>query len=114
MEEKNYRNLSSEVLDVTAYKTVFFLTVSNRYSSDTALSVENELYCKVKPFREKHEAIIDDAYFYNFKDGLRAIVEVKKVPSKEAVKMEKASKGFCGHEWMIESIEKHGQIITED
>lgn len=54
-----------------------------------------------------------DSFYYNFGDGWGANVVVESVDSKEASKRRKMSAGFCGYEWMIESILKHGKIIVD-
>jgi hypothetical protein len=51
------------------------------------------------------------SFYYNFGDGWGANVEVKKVTSAEKKKIEKNSKGFCGYEWMIDSIIQYDTII---
>lgn len=47
---------------------------------------------------------------YNFGDGWRAGVEVKEVDSITAKKIMKGSQGFCGYDWMVESILRDGKI----
>jgi hypothetical protein len=59
------------------------------------------------------QAIIDKGYYYyNFGDGWGAGVTVKKVDSKEARHIRNKSAGFCGYDWMIDSIRDHGDIRT--
>ena len=54
---------------------------------------------------EKAKAILAKGYFsYNFGDGWRAAIEVTKVEAKEASKLRRQSAGFCGYDWMVESI----------
>jgi hypothetical protein len=40
-------------------------------------------------------------------------VAVAKVDAAEARRLRRASAGFCGYDWMIASIEKHGRILAE-
>jgi hypothetical protein len=49
-------------------------------------------------------------YYYNFGDGWGANVCIEQVDAKEAAKRRKISSGFCGYEWMIDSIIIHGDI----
>lgn len=49
-------------------------------------------------------------YYYNFGDGWGANVCIEQVDAKEAAKRRKISSGFCGYEWMIDSIIIHGNI----
>lgn len=52
-------------------------------------------------------------YHYNFGDGWTASVSVKEVDAAEARRLRKASRGFCGYDWMVESILNKGQIEPE-
>jgi hypothetical protein len=54
----------------------------------------------------------NDSWYYNFGDGWGASVSVELVDSKTASKRRKLSKGFCGYEWMIQSIIYYGAIKT--
>ena len=51
-------------------------------------------------------------YYYNFGDGWGAGITVKKVDKKEANKIRKESRGFCGYDWMIDSIIYKGKIVS--
>lgn len=55
-----------------------------------------------------------DSWYYNFGDGWGANVSAEIVDSKQANIRRKVSAGFCGYEWMIDSILKRGKITTED
>ena len=55
-------------------------------------------------------SIIGKSFGYNFGDGWFASVEVRAVNRSEARTLRKASQGFCGYEWMIESILYDGAI----
>jgi hypothetical protein len=52
-------------------------------------------------------------YYYNFGDGWGANILVELIDSNEARKRNKISSGFCGYEWMIDSIIKNDKIIVE-
>ena len=54
-----------------------------------------------------------DSWYYNFGDGWGANVYAKPVTSQEKRTLSKISAGFCGYEWMIDSILKHGKIKTD-
>lgn len=47
---------------------------------------------------------------YRWDDGWCAHVQVKFVTKSEANKAKKASKGFCGYEWMCADLMKYGEI----
>ena len=53
-------------------------------------------------------------YYYNFGDGWGANVSVELVDAKEAKRRNKISSGFCGYEWMIDSIIKNDKIIVDE
>lgn len=52
-------------------------------------------------------------YHYSFGDGWVAGVKVEVVDAREAAKLRKLSAGFCGYDWMIDSIREHGEIKVE-
>jgi hypothetical protein len=54
-----------------------------------------------------------DYFYYRWEDGWGANVCVEVVDASEARKRRKASAGFCGYEWMINSIMYHGEIQTD-
>ena len=77
---------------------------------------ESQLYARVHSCRSKKlaEKILEqESYFYNFGDGWCASVSVKKVDSREAAKIRRKSSGFCGYDWMIDSIQARQKITTE-
>lgn len=64
--------------------------------------------------RKKADQIAEKGYFsYNFGDGWRARVDVRKITAAQRKKIDKNTKGFCGYEWMIDSILKWGDIYAE-
>jgi hypothetical protein len=50
-------------------------------------------------------------FYYRWEDGWGANVRMEIVGPSDARKRKKESAGFCGYEWMIDSILKHGKII---
>lgn len=56
----------------------------------------------------KHK--LKDRYDYDFGDGWTARIDVTKVDSREVPKLRRRSDGFCGYEWMVRSILRHGEI----
>jgi hypothetical protein len=58
----------------------------------------------------KYKALCDKRHSYNFGDGWVAAIDVSEVDAAEARKLRKASVGFCGYEWMIESLRRDGAI----
>ena len=60
---------------------------------------------------KKAQSILDGGYYsYDFGDGWRAAIKVKKVDTKEAARIRRKSKGFCGYDWMVDEILENGKI----
>lgn len=53
-------------------------------------------------------------FYYNFGDGWGANVQMEIVDDKESRRRTKISAGFCGYNWMIWSILKHGKILAHE
>lgn len=53
------------------------------------------------------------SFHYSWNDGWGANVTMQIVDGVEARKRQKMSSGFCGYEWMINSILKYGKILNE-
>lgn len=68
-------------------------------------SGEGNTYTVAKTLPEAKFYGLKPRYTYSFGDGWVAAVKVR-----EAAPREKASNRFCGYEWMIDSILKHGAI----
>ena len=91
----------------------FTLSMPNNNAWNGRWSGENNLYAKVINFGRSKKAleILEKKYYhYNFGDGWAAGVSVEEVDSKQANKIRKASQGFCGYDWMVESIKLNGEI----
>jgi len=60
---------------------------------------------------EAAAAILAKPYYrYDFGDGWAAAVSVAEVTSADARALRVKSDGFCGYEWMIDSIRQNGRI----
>ncbi len=93
----------------------FILSMPNVGSWNGKWSSAGNLYAVVKTMagkkRTAHATQLAGRHFsYNFGDGWRASIEVRAVDSSDARKLRAASKGFCGYEWMVESILEDGAI----
>jgi hypothetical protein len=83
-------------------------------------SGERDYYAIIKSFRGKSdiadaERILRKGYYhYAFGDGWRAAVYVRRVDSAEAREVRKKSNGFCGYDWMIDSIISTDEIKPPD
>ena len=53
------------------------------------------------------------SYSYDFGDGWGASVSVREVTASEAARIERKPVGFCGYDWMIDSIIRDGEILVK-
>ena len=54
---------------------------------------------------EKAKTILKKKYYhYNFGDGWSAGINVSEIDAKDAMWFRKNSNGFCGYDWMVDSI----------
>ena len=97
----------------------FELSMPNVGSWNGRWSGEKNYYAKVINFGrtkkaiEKAKAILKEGYYrYNFGDGWSAGINVKEVDAKEASKIRRKTKGFCGYDWMVQSIKDNNKIIS--
>ena len=59
---------------------------------------------------KKAEVLKQSYHTYSFGDGWVAAVSIQDIPAAKARRIEKQGRGFCGYDWMIDSIIKHGDI----
>lgn len=95
----------------------FKLSMPNVGSWNSKWSGEDHLYIKTKAFYGKSivkalKIASERYYHYNFGDGWSAAITVSIVDAKEASKLRKKSKGFCGYDWMIDSIIDYNEILN--
>jgi hypothetical protein len=93
----------------------FILSMPNVGSWNGKWTGEGTLYARVKEFENTKtvkKILEQPSYYYNFGDGWGASVKDKKVTKRGAEKIENNSKGFCGYDWMIDSIISYGEILN--
>ena len=97
----------------------FKLSIPNVGSWNSKWTGENRLYARVVNFGtskksdEKAKLILDKGYYhYNFGDGWSAGISVSQVDAKEAANIRRKTAGFCGYDWMIQSIKDNNKIQT--
>lgn len=93
----------------------FTLSMSSVGSWNGKWTAADRLYVRVISIGNKkrvNEILAKGSFHYNFGDGWVAGISVKKVDAKEARRLRTASKGFCGYEWMIDSIRADLEIIA--
>ncbi len=99
-------------------QVAFILTMPGANAWDGKWSGDGRCYAVIKSFSGKSEKRLRDmialksSYGYDFGDGWYASVELGIVDAKKARELRKASKGFCGYEWMIDSILQYGKIFA--
>jgi len=88
----------------------FYLSMPGCPSWNGKWSGEGNLYVIVKTFRskkdiEKAERIKEKKYYsYRWEDGWMAGIRIEEVDSNKAKKLRNKSKGFCGYDWMVDTI----------
>ena len=91
----------------------FELSMPNVGSWDEKWSQEGKCFVRCYNQRKVPKEYWNNSFYYRWDDGWTACVTTRKITSAEAKKLKHMSKGFCGYDWMIESIIKHGEILTE-
>lgn len=96
----------------------FTLSMPGRASWNGGWSGEDRLYVKTKSFTskkaiEKARKILEKGYYvYCWSDGWRAGIAVAEVDSRKAAQLRKKSAGFCGYDWMVDTIIDYGQPMA--
>jgi hypothetical protein len=88
----------------------FELSMPGRNSWNGRWSGESTVYAIVYSFRKMPTTFKLGYYSYDFGDGWRAAVTVREVDKPTAKMLKKRSKGFCGYDWMVDSIISDGAI----
>ena len=98
---------------------VFTLSMPGRSSWNGRWSGEEKTFAIVKPFTTqkqiaKAQEILAKGYFsYGWSDGWRAGIAVSTCDAAGARKVRAKSSGFCGYDWMVESILARGCIKAD-
>lgn len=95
----------------------FELSMPSNNSWDGRWSGQDDVYVVVRRFSKMPEVdgkqLAGGRFSYSFGDGWVAAVTVRVVTSAAAAKLRKQSKGFCGYNWMIDSILSYGKIYAD-
>jgi hypothetical protein len=92
---------------------IFTLSMPNNNSWNGRWTGQDKKYIEAREL-PKGKTLLDH-HSYNFGDGWRAVIDIQIVDDvKRKNKLMKYSDGFCGYDWMIDSIMKHGAIKTDD
>lgn len=93
---------------------VFELSMPRVGSWNNKWSGEGDLFVRTRDERKVPKEYWNEDFFYRWDDGWTACVSTRRMQAKDAQKLERKSKGFCGYDWMIDSIIKHGEIKEKD
>lgn len=91
----------------------FTLSMPNVASWNGRWSGEGKRYVRIVPCRSRakiDELLAKGYWHHSWPDGWGAGVEVKEVDATTARKLKKQSNGFCGYDWMVDSIMQTGKI----
>lgn len=97
----------------------FTLTMPNRGSWNGRWSGENDYYAVTRVLPRKGAGrdaalqLVGRSFHYSWSDGWGANVSVRLIDGREASVVRKRSKGFCGYEWMVDSLLKRGRILAD-
>lgn len=97
----------------------FRLSMPNSNSWNGKWSGEGKTYAIFKKFSglkgiAKAQELLDErSFYYSFGDGWGASVNIQAIAGPDLAKMRRLSSGFCGYDWMVESILKYGKIIND-
>lgn len=91
----------------------FTLSMPRRGSWNGGWSGAERYYAIVQAFKAAtaEKILAGGPYGYHWSDGWGANVTVTETTGAGARGIRKKSNGFCGYEWMIESIVRHGKIL---
>ena len=89
---------------------VFTLSMPNRNTWNGKWTGDERIFARTRKDREVPKEIVGKDFYHHWDDGWTACVTVEKMNCREANKLMKKSDGFCGYDWMIESIIRYGEI----
>lgn len=94
---------------------LFTLSMPGNNSWNGKWSGNEQFFGIIRSFREKNrenfEKILKNGYYtYAFGDGWVAGISIKELSAKELRTTRKKIKGFCGYDWMVDSIINNGTI----
>ena len=91
----------------------FILSMPNRGSWNGRWSQEDKLHVRIYDQRLVPKAYWNKDFYYTWNDGWTACVKVRQVSAAEGRRFREKSSGFCGYDWMIQSILKNGKIVLD-
>ena len=87
----------------------FELTMPNRGSWNGKWSGESDRHCifrvcRTKAQQEQAKVLNGKDFYHAWDDGWTACISCSIIDHKEANKLKKVNRGFCGYDWMVTSI----------
>jgi hypothetical protein len=86
---------------------------NGRWSGEGRCYAILKKFTSLKAKKKAAELIAARSFAYRWDDGWYASISVKEVAKTEARQIRKASQGFCGYDWMVESILERGTILAD-
>ena len=121
-ERQKERQKKVETIKPPKMKTLSFeLTMPNVGSWNGKWTGSGKKYFVVKSVADRYfgstvlpllDGHASRSWYYDFGDGWGANVKMEAVTSAEARARRKVSAGFCGYEWMVDSILAFGDILS--
>ena len=95
---------------------VFKLSMPNNNSWNGRWSGHEDVHIITRPERCVPKGRIGKSYYYNFGDGWCACIDVVKMDSNssEYRKLVRNNRGFCGYDWMVDSIIYNNEITYSE
>lgn len=92
----------------------FTLTMTGVPSWNGKWSGEGRLYCRIKLINEPQTRWeLPTDFRYRWPDNWEANIHMEIVDGNKARRLRKASDGFCGYDWMIDSILRYNEIKVD-
>lgn len=95
----------------------FELSMPNRGSWNGKWSEEDDVHIITKTDRQigkkRCQELDGKSFWYRWEDGWSACISCRIIDAKEAAKLRRQNRGFCGYDWMVKSIIYEGEIKYE-
>lgn len=87
---------------------------NGKWTGDSRYYVKVRKYSDVRDAEKVKKILANKSYYYGWGDGWGANVKVELIDGQQSIREKRKSDGFCGYEWMIDSIEKIQKILTPE